>query len=225
MRRKMMYLLCLAMLGGLAGCGQKEETTTEATTQVTTEATTEATTQATTQETTEATPMDAEEELQVIGTKTADTTNIKVENKTNKNIVGITVIDTASGTTSDNLLAQGDVYQADEKRYLCFELPAEGGPCDLELTFEDGTTTKLHGFAYARMETVQIYLEDTVGYVMYEDTTEKKMENTYQAEMEKKAADEAAAQAAAEAAAAEAAAAQAPAPADDDDCLGDGLTY
>lgn len=231
--------------GLLVGCG-KAETTTETTTEATTEAVVTEATPA------EATPAEAEEELAVIGKEADDAIKTKLENKTGKDITAIAIKNTEDDTWSDNLLEEEDVFTDKEKRYLYYtpeekESEAENEAdemltyegYDIQLTFADETIAVLHEVSLQDVKDAEILVADEVCYLSYISIANDKKTDTKDAELaikEQEAADAAAQQVVTEAPivteapATEAPATEAPAPApadggDDDECLGDGLTY
>lgn len=209
MKRKLMIMLAATLYTGmiLTGC-QKE-----------TEEKKEPKKVEQTEEDTEKKVEEKEEVLKFIGTEKEGSSKITLENKTGKDIKGIFVKKSEDTEFTENLLVEGDVYLAAEKRYFCYEFQQETASADgeeklltqgydVQLTFADDTTAVLHGFPYEDMKEGVLCLEEDLAYLMYESVSTKEEQNTKETEVALKAqkeAEEAAAAAAAEQAAQEAA--------------------
>ena len=149
MKRKIVMMLVLALSTGLllTGCQKETEAKKEP-------------------EKVEQTEEKKEEELKFIGTEEEGSSKIILENKTGKDIKGIAVKKSEETEFGENLLAEADIYQIDEKRYFCYkfeeaaEIAAETSEdaklliqgYDIQLTFADDTAAILHGFPFQDMK-------------------------------------------------------------------------
>ena len=217
MKRKVLFTLCLCMIGlagTVTGCGSKKEET----------------------------PVVEEEkkepELKAIGQEDKEAFKVEVKNATGKNIKGVAIKLTDEDAYPENMLEEGDVFADQESRNLYYkaleknenedvteesettendgtddEKVLEQG-YDVQLTFEDDSTAELHAFPFGDIEKGDLCYADDVAYLTYTSIESKEQIDTKEAELavkqaaEQKAAEEAA-QAAAEQKAAEEAAAQA----------------
>ena len=217
MKRKVLVTLCLCMIGlagTVTGCGSKKEET----------------------------PVVEEEkkepELKAIGQEDKEAFKVEVKNATGKNIKGVAIKLTDEDAYPENMLEEGDVFADQESRNLYYkaleknenedvteesettendgtedEKVLEQG-YDVQLTFEDDSTSELHAFPFGDIEKGDLCYADDVAYLTYTSIESKEQIDTKEAELavkqaaEQKAAEEAA-QAAAEQKAAEEAAAQA----------------
>lgn len=196
-------ILALA-LAVTTGCSKKEEVTKKADT----------------------TEKKTEETLKTIGTKSDKAYEIKMTNKTKKDIIAVQVKSSTEEAYPANLMDTSDSYKQDETR-LIYYTPAttetttsdESGKLvtigySIQLTFADQSTVELHSFPFGDIEEGDLNLEDTVAYVTYKSVSTKEEVSTLGAEKAVKEQAAAAAKAAEDAAAAakaaeEAAAAQA----------------
>lgn len=201
MKRKIVMMLVLALSTGLllTGCQKETEAKKEP-------------------EKVEQTEEKKEEELKFIGTEEEGSSKIILENKTGKDIKGIAVKKSEETEFGENLLAEADIYQIDEKRYFCYkfeeaaEIAAETSEdaklliqgYDIQLTFADDTAAILHGFPFQDMKEGTICFEEETAYLMYESVSTKEEQNTKETEEAVKAQKEAEEAAAAEQAAKEA---------------------
>ena len=216
MKRRLLLALCVCMIGAMGtvtGCssqsGGEEDTAASV----------------------EDTAEKEEEELKTIGTEDADAFQVELKNSTEKNITGVSIKLMSETEYPENMLTDGDVYEADESRILYYKAPDASGDAaaaadaaeteaadsnqkvmttgyDVQLTFEDASTAELHAFPFEDISEGEICFADDVAYLSYTSvSTEEKVE-TKEAELSVKAQKEAEAQAAAEQAAAEQAAAE-----------------
>ena len=159
------------------------------------------------------------EELKFIGTEEEGNSKIILENKTGKDIKGISVKKSEETEFAENLLTEGDIYSVDEKRYFCYKFQQEAEATgedeklltqgyDVQLTFTDDTMAVLHGFPWEDMKEGAVWFEEDMAYLMYESVSTKEEQNTKETEAALKAQKEAEEAAAAEAAAAAEKAAQ-----------------
>lgn len=214
MKRRLLLALCVCMIGAMGtvtGCssqsGGEEDTAPSV----------------------EDTAEKEEEELKTIGTEDAEAFQVELKNSTGKNITGVSIKLMSETEYPENMLTDGDVYEADESRILYYKAPDASGDAaadtaeteaadsnqkvmtagyDVQLTFEDASTAELHAFPFEDISEGEICFADDVAYLSYTSvSTEEKVE-TKEAELSVKAQKEAEAQAAAEQAAAEQAAAE-----------------
>ena len=165
-----------------------------------------------------------EEDLALIGTEAEGEGIYKVtlENKTGKDIVGVSVKDSSMTDYPANMLPEGEVFTIDERRYLYYNSTTagqtadvqsvEGDPdekllemqMDVQLTFADATTLVLTAFPFGDIEEGQVCLEDEVAFIQYKSVSTEEALSTKEAELAIKAAAAEAQRQAEEAAAAEA---------------------
>lgn len=160
-----------------------------------------------------------EEVLKVIGkeAKGENIYKIQLENKTGKNITGVSVKDTSMAEYPENMLPGGEVFEVNEKRNLYCELSDEVEQLEVQFVFDDQTTMVLTSFPFDDMKKAVIFMEDEVAFLEYKSVSGEKTFSTKETELaakiareKAKAAEEAeAAKAAAEAEAAAKAAAEA----------------
>lgn len=176
-----------------------------------------------------------EPELKVIGTESADGYTVKLKNVTGQDVTGVAIKDMDAKEFPENMLADGDVFAADEERNLFWAAEAvsqaadeEADPdekvlipgWDVSITLADGNSFVLHAFPFEEMKEGELHVEDGVAFVTYTcdvNTKEaeimaKKQEEEAKKKAEEKAkkkAEEKARKEAEEKAAAEAAAAEA----------------
>lgn len=207
MKKKLLVLLCVTTLGmsmALTGCGKDEPVEKKA----------------------EVTEEKKEEELIAIGEEKDSEYQVKVTNKTGKTITAVSVKSSDETEYPVNMMAEGDVFKAEESRLLCYTAPEpvanpDAAPTDkvltpaydVQLTYEDGTIAVLHGFPFGDIDEGELFMEE-VAYIKYTSVATKSQVDTKgteeaiktQEEEKAKAEAEAKAQAEAEAAAAAAAA-------------------
>ena len=250
--RKLRVVLGVLTLtcGLLTGCGKKEEPTTEATTELTTEATpTEATlVDATPEDAEEELPAIGKESEEAIKTKITNKTGKDITGVAIKNMEDDTWSDNLlededvfTDTEKRYLYYTPEQDETgDEDEMVTYE------GFDIQLTFADESVETLHAVSLQDVKDGEIMLEDDVCYLAYtsiatDKQTDMKAEELAIKEQEKAEKEAADAKAAAESEAAQQAVTEAPAPAteapateapapadnggDDDECLGDGLTY
>ncbi len=165
-----------------------------------------------------------EEVLALIGTEAEGEGIYKVilENKTGKEIVGVSVKDSSMSDYPGNMLPEGEVFTIDERRYLYYDSttsdqtedvrPEAGAEdekllemqMDVQLTFADATMLVLTAFPFGDIEEGQVCLEDDVAFIQYKSLSTEEALSTKEAELAIKAAAEEAQRQAEEAAAAEA---------------------
>ena len=103
------------------------------------------------------------------------------ENKTGKDIKGISVKKSEETEFAENLLTEGDIYSVDEKRYFCYKFQQEAEATgedeklltqgyDVQLTFTDDTMAVLHGFPWEDMKEGAVWFEEDMAYLMYESS-------------------------------------------------------
>ena len=157
-----------------------------------------------------------EEVLPLIGTEAEGEGIYKVvlENKTGKDIVGVSVKDSSMTDYPENMLAEGEIFTVGERRYLYYDSTAAGqteeaqpeegaadeklleAQMDVQLTFADATMLVLAAFPFGDIEEGEICLEDEVAFLQYKSLSTEEQLSTKEAELAIKAA---AAEAAAEA--------------------------
>ncbi len=156
---------------------------------------------------------------------------LTIENGTERDITAVALKGAEDEDFADNLLAEGDVFEAGQVRtvYIPGEEPEEGEEapmCDIRFIAEDTDIYVLHGMPIGGVETYTLLLsEDGVAYVSYEDE-QGEAADTLEAEQAVRQAEE---EAAAAAAAAEAAAQQSTqtttTTTNSDGCLSDALFW
>ena len=107
----------------------------------------------------------------------------------------------------DNFLKEDDKFAADEERELWFDLNKKDETSDAEktedakteenaenteekeipkyniqLTFEDGTTSEIHTFPFGDTEEAELHLEGSVAYLVFDSASQKKSINTLENE-------------------------------------------
>lgn len=187
MKRKIVMMLVLALSTGmlLTGC-QKETEEKEEPKKV--------------EQTKE--KEEKKEELKFIGTEEEGNSKIILENKTGKDIKGISVKKSEETEFAENLLTEGDIYSVDEKRYFCYKFQQEAEATgedeklltqgyDVQLTFTDDTMAVLHGFPWEDMKEGAVWFEEDMAYLMYESVSTKEEQNTKETEAALKAQKEA----------------------------------
>lgn len=153
------------------------------------------------------------EELALIGTKAKGKYVYKLEakNESGKNITSLTIYDSGTNTTTENLLKANDAYKNNEKRELYYDaaqaIKKASANSDKELnpdyainiTFDDQSTAVLHNIPFDDMKDMQIKYDqkNTLYYITYQSKNNKETQSTDQAEISLK--EEAAAKAKAEA--------------------------
>ncbi len=153
------------------------------------------------------------EELALIGTKAKGKYVYKLEakNESGKNITSLTIYDSGTNTTTENLLKANDAYKNNEKRELYYDaaqaIKKASANSDKELnpdyainiTFDDQSTAVLHNIPFDDMKDMQIKYDqkNTLYYITYNSKNNKETQSTDQAEVSLK--EEAAAKAKAEA--------------------------
>jgi colicin import membrane protein len=174
--------LC-AVVSGCEGEEITEKTTAElvATEVITTETVTETVTEKT------ATP-DEPEQLKNIGEATEDGYEVTLKNATGQDIVELMIYDTVSDEYGDNLIE--DDFLADEERVLYCENVSDDGEInednendklltvgyDIRIVLEDESEYVLHSFPFEEITEGEIFVEDEVAYVEYDDYSTKEAE-------------------------------------------------
>lgn len=135
-----------------------------------------------------------EEKIETIGT----VFQVVLENKTGKDITGISVKDSSMETYPDNMLAVGDVFAKDQKRKLFYNATSaeaaaeaqqkEGEPIltpqyDIQLTFDDGTVFVLSAFPFSDIAKGSLCFEEGVAFVEYTSVDTKEAVSTKEAEL------------------------------------------
>lgn len=157
-----------------------------------------------------------EESLKTIGAEENATFKVTLKNATAKEITGISIKYTDDAAYPENMLADGDVFQVDESRILCYTEPETEGieqenqaaaaedekvleeGYDIQLTFADNTTAELHSFPFEDIAEGELLYADEVAYVSYASLKTKEKMETKEAELaikeqQARAAEEAAA--------------------------------
>ena len=129
---------------GIVGCSKTEEVKQE-------------------EKTTEAKQETKEEVLKSIGTKSDTTTEIKLTNKTGKEIIAMAIIK-ADGSEGENVLEEA--FANEEARNFYYEVE-QGQTYDVKVNTADAEYV-LHGFPMDAKE-VSIVVEDGMAYVEYKD--------------------------------------------------------
>ena len=151
------------------------------------------------------------EELKTIGEKPEKETegilDVKLKNLTGKVITGFTIKNEKDEKYPDNFLKEDDKFAADEERELWFDLNKKDETSDAEktedakteenaenteekeipkyniqLTFEDGTTSEIHTFPFGDTEEAELHLEGSVAYLVFDSASQKKSINTLENE-------------------------------------------
>ena len=144
------------------------------------------------------------EELKTIGEKPEKETegilDIKLKNMTGKVITGFTIKNEKDEKYPDNFLKEDDKFAADEERELWFDTNKKDETADTEktdetkakesevqkyniqLTFEDGTTSEIHTFPFGDTEEAELHLEGSVAYLVFDSASQKKSINTLENE-------------------------------------------
>ncbi len=117
---------------------------------------------------------EAEEDLAYVGTPEEGGYEVKARNMTGENIKGVAVREQGDEAGfGENLMAENDLYVFEQARKLCFKpKDAEGDAerkFDIQLTFQDDTRHILHDFPFGRIKECEIYYEDDVVFLTYED--------------------------------------------------------
>lgn len=170
MRNKTAILAFIAALA-LTGCGDvsKADDVPQATAAVTTTAT----------EVIE--PTTSYDQIKLIGEKASDSSVclIDIVNKTNKDIVSITVRSDLDEDFSSNMIDEKDPYKKDEMRLMYFTPEKEDTISyddddrtasvgyTIKLEFSDKKTAELHQFPYKEMEKAELYYENGIAYLKY----------------------------------------------------------
>ncbi len=165
----------------------------------------------------------AAEELIIIGTQSENSYEVKLTNKTGKDIKGLYVKTTSQTEFADNLIAENVIWENDKKADIFYaekkaeddtasvdtagevesassskEFALEDG-YDIKLVFSDDTEYVLHAFPCDDIEEGEVYIESTenVAYLKYTSISTKEAVETKEAEIATKQNNEAAAAAAA----------------------------
>ncbi len=165
----------------------------------------------------------AAEELITIGTQSENSYEVKLTNKTGKDIKGLYVKTTSQTEFADNLIAENVIWENDKKADIFYaekkaeddtasvdtagevesassskEFALEDG-YDIKLVFSDDTEYVLHAFPCDDIEEGEVYIESTenVAYLKYTSISTKEAVETKEAEIATKQNNEAAAAAAA----------------------------
>lgn len=148
-----------------------------------------------------AAPEKKEEVLKVIGRESEGeyVYKITLTNKTAKNIVGVSIKDSSLEAYPENMLSEGDVFSADEKRNLYYDAEAAMKAADdklltpqidVQITFEDQTVCVLTAFPFDDLKAGEIHFEDEVAFLQYKSLASKENVSTKEAELAVKAAKE-----------------------------------
>ena len=165
MNKKSVLVLLLASVVTLAfaGCGN-DNTGKKKASEVTTEGQAVSPTPAPSE-----TPEPEEENYALIGTQEEGGFEVKARNMTGENITGVAVRKQGDEEFGGNLMGENDLYIFEQTRLLCFK-PEEGeNKYDIQLTFQDDTKHVLHDFPFGRVNECEIYYEDDVVFLTYED--------------------------------------------------------
>ncbi len=168
----------------------------------------------------------AAEELITIGTQSENSYEVKLTNKTGKDIKGLYVKTTSQTEFADNLIAENIIWENDKKADIFYaekkaeddtasvdtagevesassskEFALEDG-YDIKLVFSDDTEYVLHAFPCDDIEEGEVYIESTenVAYLKYTSISTNEAVETKEAEIATKQNNEAAAAADAQAA-------------------------
>ena len=170
------------------------------------------------------TPTPTETPLKTIGTESDSDSSFSVRlmNNTGLDITGFAVKKTEDAEYPENMLAQNDIFAADEERNLYYdsgvvpgsesvqdttsvaETEGEAGEkaltqgYDIMLTFSDGSTLELNSFPFEDIEEGELCVEDGVAFVKYTSVSTQQEVSTKEAQLAVKSQKEAEAAAAAE---------------------------
>ncbi len=123
-----------------------------------------------------------EPELKAVGTESTDGYMVKLKNVTGQDVTGVAIKDMDAKTFPENMLADGDVFAADEERNLFWSAEAasqvsdeETDPdekvvipgWDVSITLADGNSFVLHAFPFEEMKEGELHVEDGVAFVTY----------------------------------------------------------
>lgn len=151
---------------------------------------------------------EAVEELITIGAKTDNSYEVKLVNKTGKDIKGVYVKTTSQTEFADNLIAENTVWENEKKADIFYaekktedntananeagtdaaassqEFALEDG-YDIKLTLSDDTEYILHAFPCDDIEEGEVYIDDTenVAYLKYNSISTKEAIETKEAEI------------------------------------------
>ena len=165
---------------------------------------------------------EAAEELLTIGTKTENSYEVKLENKTGKEIKGVYVKTTSQTEYGDNLMADSAAWAKGKKADIFYgEKSAESSTSemtkqsteassqefaldegyDMKLVLGDDTEYVLHAFPCDDIEEGEVYIDEAkqVAYLKYDSLSTKEVVETKEAEIATKENEEAALAAQAEA--------------------------
>lgn len=149
-----------------------------------------------------------EPKLKAVGTESTDGYMVKLKNVTGQDVTGVAIKDMDAKTFPENMLADGDVFAADEERNLFWRpdtnlqaLEEEMDPdekvvipgWDVSITLADGNSFVLHAFPFEEMKEGELHVEDGVAFVTYTcnvNTKEAEIMVKKQEEEEKKKAEE-----------------------------------
>ena len=125
-----------------------------------------------------------EPELKAIGTRSEGTDGytVKLKNVTGQDVTGVAIKDIDAKEFPENMLADGDVFAADEERNLFWTAEAVSQASDGEadsdekvlipgwdvsITLADGNSFVLHAFPFEEMKEGELHVEDGVAFVTY----------------------------------------------------------
>lgn len=133
----------------------------------------------------EADPEETEEalaELDQLGEQTEAGCLIELLNSCGSDITAVCIKASDEEEWSDSLMAEEDVFEAEETSLLCWE-PEEDVLYDLQLTFADETVAVLHGLDLADISEGEILCDDTgLTYLAYTSVASGQETDTLAAE-------------------------------------------
>lgn len=154
------------------------------------------------------------DEVKLLGEDAEGAFHVLLRNNTGKDIkeVKINVAGKVEYKDAENILAENDVFAADEERLLCYlpvkeeeteakdtkeEKEPEIPVYNIQFTFADDTTAEIHTFPFGDLEEGELKLEGEIAYLIFDCISLKESVNTLETETkianEIKAAKEAAA--------------------------------
>lgn len=168
------FIVSAALALILAGCGSKAEVAEESAPAVTTVQTTEATTEA----------VEKDEKPKTIGKESDKESVYKIElvNSTGADITEFSVKSDSEEKYPANMLESKDVFKANEKRILYYEMPEDKEDDEdtddgdafvltpeytIQIKFSENKTAELHNFPFDDMKEGTIKLEDDIVYLEY----------------------------------------------------------
>lgn len=121
-------------------------------------------------------------ELDRLGTETEEGCRIALLNSSGSDITAVCIKAAEDEDWSDSLLAEEDVFEADETSLLCWE-PEEDVFYDLQLTYADETQAVLHGLDLTDIDEGEILCDDTgLTYLAYTSVSTGEQADTLEAE-------------------------------------------